>query len=732
MKISKILFIFFISLHINISYSQKIAYIPLYLQDPNNIDGSQFSWDKTAQSNNFIIIWGNTVGIDPTSYSDPDLSFKPLAILDTLETIYQEFKSFGFVDDSEGTNLYKFKIPVVMYNTWGVNGAMGYANGGDADGIIGAFWVHPIAMHSGHVAAHELAHSLQAQSIIDYRTKNGLGSVWNNAGIFWETHANFMRNLLYPSDVSAWGMDLYHVETWGDWKNTYENYELLFALMESDGINIINRLWRESLTNEYPLQAYKRLSDLNQQQFNDKMYTYVRRMPCFDFSYKNIADYFRQYRYNDLINYLPTVQSCYTILQQDSLENSHYQVPIYLAPEEFAYNIIPIYPNPDSCSVIIKFKGHTDINTHAGWRYGFVTTHPDGTLSRYSDTYEKDSIEIAYSLLADESKMYFVVMGAPFDNITTNTTNDTWHGYPKHFRYPYDISIKGGIPEGYQPASEFRSQLKYNGHLHSNGGGWVQNTATVSNSVFLASHSMVLGNSVISGNVRIENTSLVKDANINGNVKITENAFVLGGSYTDNAIIRGQGFAENNTVSDNAKIGMRARVSNYKLYGNIEVGGDVIVYNNSGSCDNGVYYRMTNYYQDNLLECDGRTASHPDNMDVNNKLNTLKSNEVLINCNCANFPDCLNGSTTNTFELNNNKFIYPNPVNNILNFQIPKENSIEYTIQLYNAIGIKVAQYTISQISNSINVSDLASGLYIAKLNSIENTDLIFKLIIQH
>ena len=36
--------------------SQKIVYIPNYLKDTNNIDGRQFSWDKTYQSENFILI----------------------------------------------------------------------------------------------------------------------------------------------------------------------------------------------------------------------------------------------------------------------------------------------------------------------------------------------------------------------------------------------------------------------------------------------------------------------------------------------------------------------------------------------------------------------------------------------------------------------------------------------------------------------------------------------------
>ncbi|MCB0663460.1 MAG: hypothetical protein KDC24_12020, partial [Saprospiraceae bacterium] len=354
-------------------FAQKSVYIPAYLQNTNDPNGAQFSWDKTDQSENFILIWGNTVGTDPANYSDPDLRFAPQAILDTMEFIYREFKTLGFVDDGAGTRLSEFKVPIVMYNTWGSNGAMGWANGGDADGVIGAFWAHPNAMRDGGVAAHEFAHSMQAQANIDARTTNGLGLVWQNAGIFWETHANFMRNLLYPQFVSAWGMDMYHVETFGDWKNTYENYQILLAIMESDGIEIINRMWRESYSDEYPLQAYKRLAGLSDLAFNDSMYHYVRRMSTFDFNHEGIGGYFRQYRNDDLRYNLSSAQATYTILDKIQGSDNRYEVPIHLAPEEFAYNIIPLHLDADSCGALVKFKGHTEVNAHAGWRYGFVT-----------------------------------------------------------------------------------------------------------------------------------------------------------------------------------------------------------------------------------------------------------------------------------------------------------------------------------------------------------------------
>jgi hypothetical protein len=695
--------------------AQKTAYIPLYIQDVNGAEGSQFSWDKTAQSDNFTLIWGNIVGTDPANYTDdPSLAFNPEMILGIMEDLYVEYKDLGFLDDAEGTNLALYKVPIVMYGTWGDGISQGYANGGDVDGVIGAFWVHPIAMQSADVAAHEFAHSLQAQCIIDYRNPNGLGGVWNNAGIFWETHANFMRNLLYPQDVSAWGMDLYHIETWGDWKNTYENYHLLFGIMEDDGIDIINRMWRESLSDEYPLQAYKRLSGYNQEQFNDKLYGYARRMATMDFPYNDLGVFLREYRQNDLNLYLQTIQAAYTILHKVPDADNRYEVPIEEAPEEFAYNVVPLHVEEGSCSVILKFKGHTEANTHAGWRYGFVAAHADGTISRYSDTYSNNTKEIAFALEENETALYFVVMGAPFDEITTNTSNDTWHGYPKHFRFPYEISLSGAVPEGYQPAEDFRAQIKIDGHLHTNGGGWVQNSATVAESVYVGPHAIVLGNATITGNVRLEDTSLVSGATLSGNVLVQDNAFVRESTCSGDAVIQGRSFLDMATMSGNAVVGMRARVTHYDLAGTVEVGGDVVVYHVGGSCDNGVHYVLTNYYDDKLLQCDGRTAQHPDNLDVNSIYNPFSDQQMAQQCTCETLPECLSLGTAN-FVVEDMK-AYPNPASGIVALQLPTG---DWNIKIYNSLGAVINVPVLQQDGvYRIDVSALANGIYMAAAQS--------------
>lgn len=707
----KILFTFLtLILFCEVNLAQKEVYIPNYLRDTNIVDGKQFSWDKTAESENFIVIWGDSSNLDPLLASNPELRFNPESILDTMEFIFDAFAELGFIQDTFGTNLNQYKVPIIMLNTFGPTGVQGWAFGGDVDGIIGAFWAHPLAMQDGGVAAHEFTHSLQAQVNIDYRAINSLGIVWQNSGIFWETHANFMRNILYPRAASAVLMDLYGMEAWGQWKNTYENYHLLFAIEEEDGIDIINRMWRESFSEEYPIAAYKRLMGIDQKELNDKMYKYARRMATLDFPLNNIGTFMRENREFHLWNFLPVLQTVHTILKKNPENANHFIAPYELAPEEYGYNIIPLNPIQDSCAVIIKFKGHTDANSFAGWRYGFVTSLSDGTISRYSEIYSAVEDSIAFSLESHETQMYLVVMGAP-NEITTSPDNDTWKGYPKHYRFPYELTITGALPEGHQAPTEFRSYLKTNGNIHPNGGGWVASSATVDNSVYVGPYAMVVGNSNLTGEVQILDAAIVQDATISGEVKVKDVAMVLGGNISENAVIGGLAFVENCNIYGNALIDMRARVSNYELHGDIHVGGDVIVYNATGNCDNGVYFRMTNFFADNLLECDQRTEDHPDNVDVNNSINYFPTEDMFFACDCENYPEC-SPVSVNESETSGYMLIFPNPASDFIRVDLGETFKGGCNVAIYNSVGAKLTSIDNKQKFFEIDLSSYTDGMY--------------------
>ena len=98
-------------------------------------------------------------------------------------------------------------------------------------------------------------------------------------------------------------------------------------------------------------------------------------------------------------------------------------------------------------------------------------------------------------------------------------------------------------------------------HQHSNGGGWVANTAKVHASAYVSDNAQVSGNAQVYGNAWVSG-----DAQVSGNAWVSGDAQVSG-----NAQVYG-----NAQVSGNAQVYGNARVS-----GDAWVSGDAQVYGNA-------------------------------------------------------------------------------------------------------------------------------------------------------
>lgn len=72
--------------------------------------------------------------------------------------------------------------------------------------------------------------------------------------------------------------------------------------------------------------------------------------------------------------------------------------------------------------------------------------------------------------------------------------------------------------------------------------------------------------------------------------------------------------------------------------------------------------------------------------------------------------------------------LYPNPVSTDINISFPNE-VVNATFSLYNVLGEKVLQKTVSTVNNRVDVSHLPSGMYIATIesNSLRNSYKIIK-----
>lgn len=592
----------------------KTVYIPAQF---STAPWNEWSPNYKYESTNFAIFWGAKVGANPSTYSDVNLRFDPAAIATYLEASFKYFIDTVHFHDNSG-NLGKYKIVVVMNETYaGANGPTGWAFGGAYDEVIGALWIHPNATRDPYVIAHELTHSLQNQIRIDFKPGGNQGG-FNNydpAGFFWETHANYMRCLEFPTfasdDFPRWLMTRHYYV--GSTRHHYDTFRWLMNIQQNyGGTNTVNRLWRESIANETPTEAWRRISGWTQAQLNDAFYDYAKREVNFDYAAEGFGADMREQ-----VNIYKTTASenhwlwrQYTVLNQISATTNRYIVPKHLAPQDQGLNIIPLYPTCSSNTVHVKFKGHTEANTAAGWRWGFVEVLANGTTSVYGAMQNSSDGEATYTLTAATSKLYLVVMGAP-----TVKHDYLWEaGWPRIYRYPYELRIENAMPEGYQ--TTFRSDIQslFAGHAHSNGGGWVANTATVASTVYVAPKAAVLGTANLSGSVQVQGTARLESVTASGSVIFSGDCNVYGGTYTGTAQVTDAAVLVDCIVSGNTIARENAWAWGVTYGGTgVVLGGDVEI----GSCSTAGYYLQTPHPNNGRTECDGKGASDASNTDIN-------------------------------------------------------------------------------------------------------------------
>lgn len=634
------------------SFAQKTVFWPTEWQNPANEYYQRMSTSRMYESKNFVVFWGDLVGTTPETYSDPNLRFNPQSVADTLETSFSRYiDDLHFINNDSSTNFGKYKTIVVMYGTFSGNDARtnGFAVGSSYSNTIGAMFVHPTAVKDGGTVSHEFTHCLQQMMHIQENPGYGhafAGYDW--AGPFFETHANYMRAQVYQKWTQIDGTLTRWIQTrnymWSSARHNYTCYNLLFYVQEKDGFDITRRLWAESKNEEHPLETLKRLKGFTQDQLNDYLWGYAAKDVAFDYPIQwndqvnpnsNFGIAIRG-TYQLIKNSLPRYTSRqYTLLDTVPNSTDRYYVNENWAPQDYGINIIPLYPTCTATDqpVSVKFKGHTEVNPdYAGWRYGFVTTKADGTVSRYSPMYSASDGEASFNLnTATEANIYFVVYSAP--KIHHNYYID--EGYPKHRRYPYELKIANAVPEGYQAPSEFRKWRKTNGSLHPNGGGWVSSNANVASTAYVGPYAMVLGGTV-SGNARIEDYATVEGGNVNGNAILRDNACVYNATISDNAIVEGNAWMEGGSATGSANL--KGNAMGWAAdYGNsVVVGGDAEI----GSCStNGVYLQFP-YYRNGRTQCDGLGATDPSNIDINGTFTLFTDAQM----NFSTTPSCDGGT----------------------------------------------------------------------------------------
>jgi len=585
----------------------KKTYIPKYLENKTTVQGKQFTRTKTFQSPNFWMSWGYGVGPDPKYASGEWPTFDPMESVIMAERVYKGFKDkTGFLVDSVGTNMGKYQVPIVLCGSYGFNQGMCSAfaagNGVNWDGVIGGFLVYPSGVLGEGLFAHEFVHSLQAQAANDKLLK--CPTVGFSVFHIWESQANYLRSVLYPDMCTPFGVDFYHtLAPEPHWNSAYQGEVIFYALEADGGVQRASETWLNNCEGQTVFDTYRVQSGKTQAQLSDFVWRhYAAASVGLDF--ERNGSFLRTYRNGYLNQDIKIRMRMWDIVSPIDTLLQRYKIPSELAPEDHAFNLIRIVPKDRAVPIQLEFIGRSEVNSHAGWRYGWVTLGTDGQAKRYLGPYRDSSQVISISLNQDESELFFVVSGAPKDktHIESNLQT-TYRGKNSKFNYPYEFILENAWPEGYQPANQFRTFVRTGGQVHPNGGGYIRNSQ-VDPTVYIGPNCYVV-NSTVRGNVRVEGTAYVQNATLSGQVIVRNNAFVNGGTYSENAVISGNAHVSNCTVSGSAEIGDLVEISNYTLGGTVKVMGDVFTGAQS-SCSSGHYATLTNYYSNNPLPCDNR------------------------------------------------------------------------------------------------------------------------------
>ena len=551
---------------------------------PSQFDSEpEVTLDRSAQSENFVVFWGTLAGDDPTQ-SEEEVAFDPVSVLAQLESAYTTYvEQVGYLDDSTG-NLARYKFIVMMNNTWSDAPWTGWAYGGQYDDTIGAMWVHPHAtFEPSWVLAHELAHSFQCQVYID---NPGHGFIdYEPHGFFWECHAQYMAEQHYPTLLEAVDYVRFFNTAHLHWSSTRHHYGstlFLRQLEDTYGIEVINRLWRESIAGkEHPLTTFKRIMDVSQSELNDLFGDYALRNVWFDYGF---GEEMRHTVANELDRNL--IARRFTGLIPLDGQEAAWKVPAALAPQDYGYNTIQLAATDGIASIKMDFYGHPNEPAGgAGFRFGFVAMN-SGT-PRYSELFSAvGGVEVSasFDLQSGDDELYLVVLGAPA------THHDyLWEpGWPKIYRYPWQIRIEGAVPF-------VNNHLGIAGGPHPNGGGFVAESAYAAPSAYVGPDAQVLSNGQVLENARVE-----------GQATVTTSGTIRG-----QAVVRDAAFVGWSQVSGNAVIEESA-----KQFGNVSgtfrAGGDA---EQHGTCSNG-HYRQTPHGNNGRSACDG-LEDHPANDDVN-------------------------------------------------------------------------------------------------------------------
>lgn len=505
------------------SAATKSVYIPSYWTTTGEVPWSS---NRSQQSNNFILLWGEKSGTSPTSAPSP-YNFDPNSIITQLENLYSFYVNTMQFTPETGL-LAQYKIIVIVTNTWNRAELNAWATGGSVDGTVGVINIDPKAALPGSWGlAHELGHVFQNYTFLG---RSGYGFTDASAGTFWETSAEFMAMQALPAtaagDLSRWlrSENLYYSSS----RHHYGNWMLAQYIKDRDGLAMFNRIWNEARSTEHPLETYRRITGITQAELNRRIGEYATRTVTYDFGNRSTLMPFITNVYG-----AGFLNNAYNGGGVEAVDQSlgHYRINDRMAPADYGFNKIKLVPASSGALVKVRLKGHSETGA-TGWTFGLVAKRSDGT-ARYSSLFTGTDGQIDFPLQSGETEAWLVVTATP-GSVPHYAFLD---GYTKARRFPYEFRITGATPSGFEPGY-VKPAATNGGHWHSNGGGWVSGSASVAATAYVGPKAAVYAGTV-TGNARIEGLGWVNGGTVGGNAVVKDNALIQSGANLSGTIVVG-------------------------------------------------------------------------------------------------------------------------------------------------------------------------------------------------
>lgn len=433
-----------------------------YLLKPSTYSGtnyensnatSGYNFAHSMESEHFALFWDVRYGEEPTKIQYPGDSNVANAnsILNICEQCWKKYLELGFVVPGQSlTDKYKIQLYIPYQKEWradasGTDGANGGRTG------IGHFNPWAAVARDGHTVAHEVGHTFQyltSANTNDFWGRGfnyGYGDGGSGGNGWWESCADWQAYKVFPhrqftdgeyfeQHLNAHHLNLMH-EGW-----RYANCYIQDWWTMKHGSDFVGHMWRESRRPEDPIEVYKRMCNLTQDEFcNEQMEGYMR-MATWDID--GIRDAAKHRIGQHLsINHLNKVGGTTNTWQTD----------VEHCIQNYGYHIINMNV-PTKAGTVVKayFKGITGntkwrcINTSkAGWRYAFVA-YTSNEQRVYGEIGSDIEGETSLVIPTDCQRLFFVVMGAPTEH---------WH-HPwddddsNDEQWPYQVRFEGTNPLG--------------------------------------------------------------------------------------------------------------------------------------------------------------------------------------------------------------------------------------------------------------------------------------------